>query len=319
MSPSPATQPPRVERPPIAAGSFERRTEQGRYLLTWGFTDHHGETHALTCSVGLEDHAREQEAFGYDQRAVAAERTERLRDWTKTELLLRGLDGVVRVEIDDGGWRARHQLAATLDRAEAQRLDAEARRFYAFMKTRFPEEWARETDALVRPSGLRYDGKRLGIDYEGLADRAMDPLSGCARALRWAAGRASDRRLLEIVLAFLQEIPYRLPPDTARGRSTLGLYPPTEVLVGNHGDCDSKAVAFAALWRRVEVPLLVIRVPGHVLLGVGVRPGPGERHVRVGNRYFVLCEVAGPGKIRPGHTSVEGSYEYVLLEPVSSR
>jgi hypothetical protein len=291
--------------------------ENRNYVLTWGFTDHGGEPQALTCRIGMDDYGREVEAFGYDERAVGAARVERLRRWAEAQLRERGLEGVIRLVVDADGWKAHHELPPTLDPVEAARLDAEARRFYDFMKLRFPAEWDAATDALVRPAGLRLEGHRLQLDYEGLAARAADPLAGCYRALRWAAGRGADRRLLEIALAFLQEIPYEVPPDTARGRRTYGLYTPTEVLVGNHGDCDSKAVTFAALWRRVEVPLLLVRVPGHVLLGVGVSPGPGERFVRLGNRYFVLCEVAGPAKSRPGRTSVEGSFEYVLLEPAA--
>jgi hypothetical protein len=57
-------------------------------------------------------------------------------------------------------------------------------------------------------------------------------------------------------------------------------------------------------------------VPGHALVGVEEKPGPDEAYVRLGNRYFVLCEVAGPGKIPPGRASISGSYEYVLIEPV---
>jgi hypothetical protein len=316
--PGPVPAPGETARPPRPPGSFERREDHSHYTLTWGFTDHGGEAHEVACRVGRDDHERETASFGHDARAVGAARAARLGRWAEAQLREHGLEGVVRLEVDGDGWKARHELPRDMDPGEAARLDAEARRFYRFMKQRFPGEWDAATDALVRPAGLRYEGDRLRIDYEGLAARAAGPLAECYRALRWAAGRGAERRLLEIFLAFLQEIPYELPPDTARGRRTLGLYPPTEVLVGNHGDCDSKAVAFAALWRRVEVPLILVRVPGHMLLGVGVRPGPGERFVRLGNRYFVLAEVAGPAKLRPGRTSVEGSFEYVLLEPSPS-
>ena len=53
----------------------------------------------------------------------------------------------------------------------------------------------------------------------------------------------------------------------------------------------------------------------HARVGVEASALPGEETVRVGNRTFVLCEVAGPAKLRPGAKSVSGSFEYVLIEP----
>jgi hypothetical protein len=55
-----------------------------------------------------------------------------------------------------------------------------------------------------------------------------------------------------------------------------------------------------------------------MLLGVEMRPGPDERFVRLGNRYFVLCEVAGPAKRHPGWSDASGWFEYLLIEPAWS-
>jgi hypothetical protein len=300
---------------PSRPGLFDRREGGPTWTLTWGFTDHHDEPLEVTCRIARDDHERELAAFGYDEGAVAAARTARLRKWAEGALRERGLEGVVHLEVDEEGWQARHELPENTETEAAARLDVEARRFYRWMKRGFEEEWSRVTDDLVREKSLRFEGGRLRIDYEGLAERASGPLADCYRALRWAGGRGGDRRLLEVILAFLQWIPYEIPPEERGRPDRFGLYVPTEVLVGNHGDCDSKSVAFAALWRRIGVPLVLVRVPGHMLLGVAVRPGPGERFVRLGNRYFVLCEVAGPARRPPGHSDAQGSFEYVLLEP----
>ena len=111
-----------------------------------------------------------------------------------------------------------------------------------------------------------------------------------------------------------QEIRYEVPPNEQGGRQTLGFWVPTEVLVNHHGDCDSKAVTFCALWRAFATPMILIVLPHHVLVGVAMPPGPGEQFVRVGNRYYVLCEVAGPGKFAPGTRAVEGSFRYLAID-----
>jgi len=105
------------------------------------------------------------------------------------------------------------------------------------------------------------------------------------------------------------------------GRETLGVYVPTEVLVNDHGDCDSKAVAFASMFRSFGSPVMLIELKHHVLIGAEVRPRPGEKYVLVNNHYYVIGEVAGPGKRRPGDasrevwTEISGHFKYTLVPP----
>jgi hypothetical protein len=118
-----------------------------------------------------------------------------------------------------------------------------------------------------------------------------------------------------LLVAFLQELRYEVPPDRVGQRDIFGFWVPAQVMASGEGDCDSKAAAFASLWRDRPSSVIVILVPGHALVGVEARPGPGERFVRLGNRYYVPCEVAGPGKIPPGQSGISGSFEYVAIDP----
>jgi hypothetical protein len=78
-------------------------------------------------------------------------------------------------------------------------------------------------------------------------------------------------------------------------------------------------VAFAALYRNLGSPVLLIELSHHVLIGVEMRPGPGEKYVLVDNRYYVIGEVAGPGKRRPGDAShdvwneISGHFRYTVV------
>ena len=108
-----------------------------------------------------------------------------------------------------------------------------------------------------------------------------------------------------------------MPPPVELGRHILGFRVPTAVLVRGAGDCDSKSATFCALWRHLPRRAILILVPGHALVGVEGKPRADEAYVRLGNRYFVLCEVAGPGKIPPGGEALSGSFEYVMIEPAA--
>lgn len=76
-------------------------------------------------------------------------------------------------------------------------------------------------------------------------------------------------------------------------------------------------MTFAALWRNFDTPVILVSLARHMLVGVAVPPGPGEHFVQVGNRYFVLWEVAGPGKLHPGLEPIPDRFEYILIEPLS--
>jgi hypothetical protein len=193
--PEPTTEPAAPPLPP--PGSFERTEDGGDYQLTWGFTDHHGEPLSVTCRVARDDHEREVARFGYDEHEVAAARAERLRRWAQAKLRERGIDDVVRLEVDEKGWRARHELPPTMDQAAAARLDVEARRFYLFMDLHFAEEWEAATDALLRERGLRLEDGRIDIDYGGLAERAAGPAAHSVAGTRAPAGAGARARAFD--------------------------------------------------------------------------------------------------------------------------
>ena len=46
---------------------------------------------------------------------------------------------------------------------------------------------------------------------------------------------------------------------------------------------------------------------------IEARPGPGDRFVRLGIRYFVLCEVAGPGKSPPGRNHLCSAFTHFTM------
>ena len=188
------------------------------------------------------------------------------------------------------------------------------REAYAFLN-RLYAIWDQRRDAVrdarYRERGFLLARGSLEIDYGRLVFSAQRPLNDCTRAMATAAAEDSDRQRLGLFLAFFQELRYEVPPSLIDGRETGGLFVPTEVLVNDHGDCDSKSVAFAAMWRRFSSAMLLIHLTPHA---VGV-DGPARAcSRRVGNRYFVLCEVAGPasgirepGRFRP--------LQYLLRSP----
>lgn len=315
-APDPETLPETFKSNVGALREFSRAETDRRYRLTFGFIDYQGRTHRVSCLVNREAHAAERARFGFDRATVNAELNRELALLVDAEVAARGLGPYFRIEFEGaGGHRWSWNIPAETAAAEKERARAGLEELKAWLDRELPGHAERVRAGIYRRGGLLLKGNELSIDYERLIREGTEPLSDCFQVLR-ASGRGSSvRQFMGLLLAFYQELEYEIPPDEVEGRQTLGLKTPTDVLVSGRGDCDSKAVAFAAMWRRIPTRLVFIVVPGHALVGVEAPALPGEKTVRVGNRTFILCEVAGPAKLRPGAESISGSFEYVLIEP----
>jgi hypothetical protein len=301
-----------------ALRQFRRDDDGERFRLSYGFVDYSGRPRHVSCEIGKRDYDRDLTSFGYFEDELQAAVGAGLRERFETEAGRRGLRPYLHFELEGGsGYRWRWRIPEGLGAPEAEALEARLRTFDVWLDQRL----SRQKEELVRQylgaRGLFLKDGEISIDYEREVERDTGPLADCYAALRRAGEGGSDRRLLGLFLAFVQELRYEVPPAVELGRHILGFRVPTGVLVRGAGDCDSKSATFCALWRHLPRRAILILVPGHALVGVEGKPRVDEAYVRLGNRYFVLCEVAGPGKIPPGGESISGSFEYVMIEPLA--
>jgi hypothetical protein len=141
---------------------------------------------------------------------------------------------------------------------------------------------------------------RLGWDLPQLVLDYADDLAPVAAALR--EGARGDRAFVERALSFVQSIPY----ERLRGDGS-GYRPPLALLATNKGDCDSKAVLFLGLVRAAvpDLPLAVVHVPGHVVVGLGLPKGKGDRAFQGDGARYVYAEPVGPGLYPLGELAPE--------------
>lgn len=297
-----------------ALNQFRRDEAGGRFRLSYGFIDYSGRTQQISCTVSREDYLRDVARFGYFEKQANEEINRLLAARMEEEGRFRGVLPYFTIEVyGQGGYRWHWNAPESVDPAIKGRIHA----FHDWLDKDFSEEAKRITRQYFEGRGLLLERNEISVDYEEAVLHGTRSLEDCFQALRRAGEGDSERRLLGLFLAFFQELRYEIPPDVDRGgRHTLGFRVPSAVMVDAAGDCDSKAAAFCALWRHFPKRSILILVPEHALVGVEGKPRADEAYVRLGNRYFVLCEVAGPGKIPPGAESISGSFEYVMIEPV---
>lgn len=139
----------------------------------------------------------------------------------------------------------------------------------------------------------------LSHDHARVVDERAGALAPLAAALR--EGTSSDRDFVERALRFSQSIPYQ------RGRrgGDSGFQRPLALVTRNKGDCDGKSALFLALVRAElpAVPLAMVYVPGHALVGVGLPARKGDRTFKTDGQVFVYAEPVGPAAISLGQTA----------------
>lgn len=317
----PKPDPDRYEEWVSSLNEFHEEETPDSYRVSYGFIDHSGVTHHIECSISRSDHERETAAFGYVESEMNKESQRRMQAVLDHEVARRGIADYFTVKASpNGGYRWTSHYPGGMDEEDYAAAEARVKEMTRYLDGEYTKLAEDTLSQLYEEHGFRYRNHLITIDHGAMVLRNQMPLSDCFGALRREARGYNERQYLGLYLAFFQEIRYEIPPDVLNGKKILGLYVPTEVLVHDHGDCDSKSLAFSAMMRSMMKAVLVVDLPEHVLVAVETRPGPGQAFVQLGNRYFVLCEVAGPGKLAPGENGNRpyGSFEYTLIDPLSS-
>ena len=194
----------------------------------------------------------------------------------------RSAQGRERVKLTAKATRAGVQLRVTgapsRGAAKAALADAQAAMDAARLR------WMQDHRVMeVVPGALSYDHARI------VAERA-DAIAPLAAALR--AGTSSKREFVARALAFTQAIPYQ----KGRRGADAGFQHPLALVARNKGDCDGKSALFLALVRAElpSLPLAMVYVPGHALVGVGLPPKPGDRTFQHRGTEYVYAEPVGP-------------------------
>lgn len=141
-------------------------------------------------------------------------------------------------------------------------------------------------------------------DYKRIAHESVLPLKPLANAIHTLAEDTNSPELrakIRYLLAFFQTIPYDQLQDRRTSNGAGFAYPAT-LLANNRGDCDTKSVAFAAAFHALfpDIEVVLIALPGHALLGLGIPAQTKEKTLNQAGKKYVLVEPTGPGLLNIG-------------------
>lgn len=127
--------------------------------------------------------------------------------------------------------------------------------------------------------------------YSFMGEKNSARVENISRAFLWYQEKndLTDRELLNLVIQFVQQIPYELPENL------YGLYTPTEILKLNAGDCDSKSVFAAILLRDLgyDVAIFYSSEYRHAMLGVNAAATGVYKEMN--GRTYYFTEMTAPG------------------------
>lgn len=110
------------------------------------------------------------------------------------------------------------------------------------------------------------------------------------------AQKLSRRESVELLLRFLQDYPYGIPPSVIGRKYVAGLLVPPLSLETGWADCDSKSLLLATVLSYdsyFKDKMAMILVPGHALLGIEMPVIPYDETYEYRNRTFVVAEPTG--------------------------
>ncbi|MDH4224498.1 MAG: hypothetical protein OEW12_02500 [Deltaproteobacteria bacterium] len=158
----------------------------------------------------------------------------------------------------------------------------------------------RARDEAMQKGMFSQSGNLLLPDFDRLTARSLPftrPLYEMARQ----AAHGSRDEMIRMLLAFAQDVPYAIPPDTSGGKVLAGVLAPPQTLLEGWGDCDTKAVLLASvLAHDPEIGMVFLTLPNHMLMGIEGQPRPYQKYIEYQGKTYLLAEPAGPGQLGLG-------------------
>jgi len=154
-----------------------------------------------------------------------------------------------------------------------------------------------------------YGERGVKPDHLRIIKESQSSLVPVSNALTVMAKGKRQRYLLELILSFIQSIPY----DQLKSRDGLrgaGFVPPVSLISENKGDCDSKATLMLTLLKNIypNTAMALIFVPEHAFIALNVGAKKTDRTIVLGGVVFVVADPTGPSQIDFGQVSKKSAH-----------
>lgn len=305
---------------------FDRQEDQENYYLSYGWTDFSGHSCSLSFPIAKSMLQKAEEEFGYfpaDLRKHLEDSLERSREKMVVDLRVYAEEIIQKgkyaeyifiEKVTTNSFNLKLSVPPPLHKKvkrEFDRIQVKlAKKQEKYLK-RMEKEQEEVRKRFLESRGIRVLDGKIGVNHSSCVLKNKERIKPIFEILQKKYRDLSLHQFLGMLLAFIQDVRFYIPPIQERGKIILSFWVPPRVLADNFGDCDSKGVTFASFWTNFKkFPILLVTVPKHLFVGLAVPSFTGEGLVVNGIKY-TLCEVTGPGKMPLG---MIGRYSHVCLQ-----
>lgn len=139
-------------------------------------------------------------------------------------------------------------------------------------------------------------------DHPAHYQQAQQDLAPVAQAIVGLYGNQNIRQVAAALTSWVEQIPYQNLEDR-RTSPGAGYSAPVEVIFQNQGDCDSKAVLWAAIMRQIfpKLPLALVYFDDHAMVGARIPPIRDEVSIPHHSFNLLLIDATGPAQANIGY------------------
>jgi len=306
--------------------SFKKEETESAYNLTYGWMDYEANIHFITFLVTKQQLSEAETEFGYYESELekyVEERVGKMREEMLARLKESASQLIARSpypqyilieEVDSKNFKLKLSVPPPL----YKEVKAEFERIRSLISSeqnshfkKIEKEVEKHKKIFFEKKGFQFIGDTMNVNYELSVQNNRARVKQVIEEMMRNNEKLSLHQFLALILAFIQEVKFGIPPMKENDKWILGFWAPPKVLVNNLGDCDSKAVAFASLWINFKrYPLILIKIPDHMLVGLAI-PSITPEGITVNGLRYTLCEVTGPDKMPPGLITL---YSQLYLE-----
>jgi hypothetical protein len=306
---------------------FKKTENDAAYFLNYTWQDFNGKTHEISFRI-LKDQLHQAESeFGYypeDLRKDLDDHLEMSRERMVQDLKVFTQDMINKskyseymsiVEATSKSFDLKLSAPSALHKkvkVEFEKMRSKLAKKQAGYLKKIEKSQEEEKKRFLESKGIRLFSGKFGVDYGLAVKNNQARVRHILEIMRGENEKLSLHQFLSLLLAFIQDIRYYVPPFSEKGKVILEFWMPLRVLAENFGDCDSNGVTFASLWKNFKnYPLLLIRIPKHFLVGLAIPPTISEQYLVLKGLRYTLCEVSVPEKLPPG---MIGRYSQMYLQ-----